>query len=94
MKKKIKLVLTAQLKDAAGVSAEVVEINEGEKLQEVIRSVGKQYGETFEAILFDENGDYRHSNLIVVNQVQVNFEDEININDGDEITLMSPIAGG
>ncbi len=94
MDKKVKLSLTAQLKDAAGVGSEMLEISQGQKFQEVIQSAAKRYGETFESILFDEKGNYRHSNLIVVNQAQVNYNEDISLNDGDEITLMSPIAGG
>ncbi|WP_223549108.1 MoaD/ThiS family protein [Aestuariivivens sp. NBU2969] len=90
----IKLKFTAQLKDRAGVDSDVILINEKDTLQDLIRELPKTYGSDFGAVLFEESGVYRHSNLIVVNQNQVRYEENIKMKDGMEIMLMSPISGG
>lgn len=94
MMKEIKLRFTAQLKDVAGVGTDMLIINEQTGLKDVLLQIAGQYGKEFTSILFDEDNNYRNSNLIVVNQTQVNFDDDIILNQGDEITLMSPISGG
>jgi molybdopterin converting factor small subunit len=90
----IKLRFTAQLKDIVGKGMDTVSVNEKEKLQDVLKNLVNNYGADFGNILFDENGAYRHSNLIVINQNQVDYKENISITDGMEITLMSPISGG
>lgn len=90
----IKLKFTAQIKDIVGTNADTISVEEGTKLQDVLSALVDKYGNDFKSILFDENGLYRHSNLIVVNQSQVNYDDNVTLTDGVEITLMSPISGG
>ncbi len=64
------------------------------KLQDLIMKLVDKYGSEFKSILFDENGTYRYSNLIVIDQSQVNYDDNTAMTDGVEVTLMSPISGG
>lgn len=90
----IKVKFTAQIKDVVGNSTDSINLEDGSKLQDLLRNLVNKYGNGFESILFDEDGSYRHSNLIVVNQAQENFDDNIVLIDGMEITLMSPISGG
>ena len=90
----IKIRFTAQLKDKAGTRVDTVSYVENETLQGFLKRISTQYGIEVQSILFDENGEYRHSNLIVINQSQVNYEDSITLADGVEVTLMSPISGG
>ncbi len=91
---KLKLRFTAQLKDLAGLGTDEITLNENEKLQSSLKIIAERYGEQFTHVLFDENGNYRNSNLIIINQDQVNYDENSALNDGDELTLMSPIAGG
>jgi len=90
----IKLRFTAQLKDAAGVGSDQIELLKNEKIQSFLKRTVDKYGSTYGNILFDEKGMYKHSNLIVVNQVQENYEENTLLNDGDELMLLSPVAGG
>ena len=90
----IKLRFTAQLKDFAGVGIDKVELGKNEKLQSLLQKLTERYGDRFNDVLFDENGSYRNSNLIVINQTQVDFDENTLLKDRDEVTLMSPIAGG
>lgn len=90
----IKLKFTAQIKDVVGSNSDTITIEGGNKLQDLLSALVNKYGIDFKSILFDDNGLYRHSNLIVVNQSQVNYDDNITLTDGVEVTLMSPISGG
>lgn len=90
----IKLRFTAQLKDKAGLGSDTISVNKEDTLQDVLRQLPKKYGTDFGTVLFDDNGTYRHSNLIVVNQNQVGYEENITVENGMEIMLMSPISGG
>ena len=90
----IKLKFTAQIKDAVGQGIDAITIGDNEKIQDVLDKLVDKYGNPFKAILFDKNNKYRNSNLIAINQFQVDYDENHALNDGDEITLMSPISGG
>jgi len=90
----LKIRFTAQLKDRAGLATDSIKIDANNKLQDLLKLLIEKYGESFGKILFDTDGSYRNSNLIVINQYQVNYNENTQLNDGDEIALMSPISGG
>ena len=90
----IKLRFTAQLKDVVGKGTDTVYVKDNVKLHDLLKNLTEKYGTNFGNILFDKNGVYRHSNLIVINQTQENYVDNIVLVDGMEVTLMSPISGG
>ena len=90
----IKLKFTAQIKDVVGTNADAISLEDGSNLQDLLNALVNKYGNNFKSILFDDDGLYRHSNLIVVNQSQVDYDDNITLIEGVEVTLMSPISGG
>ncbi len=90
----IKIRFTAQLKDVVGQGTDKITIEEKENLQSVLSRLTERYGDKFKNILFDESGTYRNSILLVLNQYQINYVDNVVLNDGDEIAIMSPISGG
>jgi MoaD family protein len=90
----IKLRFTAQIKEVTGVGTDQIELNENEKLHDLIKKLVDRYGHKFENILFNDAQVYRNSNLIVVNQSQVNYEENTTLTEGVQVTLMSPISGG
>lgn len=90
----VKVKFTAQLKEEAGIGADHIELAEGEKLQTVLKKLSDRYSEKFKNILFGNNGEYLNSNLIVINEFQENYKENPSLKDGDELMIMSPIAGG
>lgn len=90
----IKLRYTAQLKDVAKLGTDEIELKENEGIQFLLNCLVKRYDKGFGAILFDKEGNYRNSNLIVLNQAQVNYEEDSLLRDGDQVAIMSPISGG
>lgn len=91
---KVKVRFTAQLKDKAGLNTDLFELNPNEKIQSLLRRLVERYGNGFGEILFDEKGFYRNSNLIAINGCQVNYEENSKLNQGDEVTILSPVSGG
>ncbi|MCM4151035.1 hypothetical protein DHD05_05465 [Arenibacter sp. N53] len=94
MKKEIKLRFTAQIKTHTGVDVDTISIDDDEHVQVVLQKISKRYGPGITSTLFNADGSYRNFNLIAVNQIQVNYDDNTPLNQGDELMLMSPIAGG
>ena len=52
------------------------------------------YGKTFRHIVFDDSGDVRLSMIILVNGSTIKTNKPPELHDGDEIALLTPIAGG
>ena len=90
----IKLRYTAQLKDVAKLGTDEIELKEKEGIQILLNRLVEKYDKAFGAILFDKEGNYRNSNLIVLNRAQVNYEEDSLLRDGDQVAIMSPISGG
>ena len=90
----VEVQFTAQLKREADIGKEQIELDNGKDLRELIHLLFKRYSEGFDAILFDNMGTYRPSVLLVLNGVQVMYDDSNTLHDGDIVTIMSPIAGG
>ena len=90
----IKLRFTAQIKDAAGIGSDSIILFENEKLQSLLRRLPERYGEEFRKILYDDKGRYHSSNLIVLNEEQVEYDENKSLNNGDELIILSPVSGG
>ena len=90
----IRLRFTAQLKDQAGTETDQIQISDEMRLKELIDLLVLRYGEGFKQILFNHEGVYRNSNLIAINMEQVSYQDNNQLNEGDELTLISPVSGG
>jgi molybdopterin converting factor small subunit len=91
---KIIVKFTAQLKKEAGISKMEFKIDEQDSLLNIITKVAKSFNDNFYDMLLDEKGKFRQSIMLVFNGTQVGLYDPINFKEGDEILLMSPIAGG
>lgn len=90
----IRIRFTAQLKDKAGLGTDQIVLNSNEKIQSLLRRLVERYGHDFGQILFDEKGFYRNSNLIALNGFQVNYVENSDLKEGDEVTILSPVSGG
>ncbi|MEN7547782.1 MoaD/ThiS family protein [Rapidithrix thailandica] len=91
---KIKIKYTAQLKSEAGKTAQEYEVKNGESITELMANVAEQHSQKFRTILFDEKGQFRPSMLIAYNGNRISPATSPEWKENDEITLMSPIAGG
>ncbi len=84
----------SQLKKAAGTSREVVEVEAGTTVQDFLLStICTRYAGVARTIL-EESGALRSVLLVFVGDRQADLQTPLPLNDGDEVTLMMPIAGG
>ena len=90
----IRIKYFAQLKSKAGKTSEVLKLESGQDLQECIKTVSERNDGRIDEILFDESGTYRDSVVLVINSRQVRYVENPKMNDGDELMILSPIAGG
>ena len=83
----------AQIKSIAGKSSEVLELENGATLQGCIERLGKgDHG--INDILFDKSGVYLDTVILVINSQQTRYAENPKLSNGDELMIMSPIAGG
>ena len=74
----------AQLRQAAGTSAEEVELKAPCPVEELLALLGRRHGEGL--------GRMSSTALVFVNDVQA--DRGTTLGDGDRVTLLAPIAGG
>ena len=91
---KIHIKYFAQIKSKAGKSSEVLELESGGTLQGCIKKLSKENDHGINDILYDESGVYRDAVILVINSQQTRYAENPKMNDGDELMIMSPIAGG
>ena len=90
---KIKIKYTAQLKKEAGVSEDWKEVEQNLIVEDLLSDIADRHNAAFRNILFDEENNRRQSLLIIHNNEQIQSE-VLQVNENDEILIMSPIAGG
>lgn len=81
----------SQLRQQAGAASEAVQVPEGATVLDLLRAIAGQRAD-LSLHLLDEGRSKRPSLLVFVNERQV--EDKHALRDGDEVILMTPIAGG
>ncbi len=80
----------AQIRQKAGTESEIIEVADGATALEALQSI--EHGDEFSGLLFDESGAVRPVILFVVNDVPAAPEQVLN--DGDQVQVFSPVAGG
>lgn len=84
----------AQLRQAAGTSREELELDPGCTLADLVRRVAAAHGGPLEPLLLDAAGDPRRSVLLFVGDDQVRGDTPVELQNGDSVTLLSPVSGG
>jgi molybdopterin converting factor small subunit len=91
---KIRLEYVAQMKDAAGLSSEVLEVPAATSVLELLQTVAKSRGERLSGLLLTATGGLRPSALVFVGDEQFDAAEPRPLRDGDTVMVMSPLAGG
>lgn len=91
---KVTVEYTAQVKQAAGISAEEVELDKTCSVQDLVTWIAAAHGDPLRGILLDADGDVHPSLLLFVGDTQVRPRDSAPLNDRDVVTILSPISGG
>jgi MoaD family protein len=84
----------AQVKKEAGKGSETLEMEAGINLQSCVEKLSTRHTKSFREMLYDESGAYRDSVILIINNDQVRYAENPELNEGDELMIMSPIAGG
>lgn len=92
----IHVLYRGQIKAKTGCNNEILAIEQGETMNTLMRHLRHKYGNTVEKMLYDDSGNFRQMIMVVLNGSQVLGEEDWDneLKEGDEIMLMSPIAGG
>ena len=84
----------AQVRQAAGVDSERLPLDDGVDIQTALSELARRHGDDFRALVLDETGAVRPGLLTVVNGQSVPSPQQHPLADGDEISLISAVAGG
>ncbi len=83
-----------KVKKVIGKSKEVININEVVTVQEfIINNLCQRY-KGLRSIIIDHDGSINKIIAIFVNNRKLEVDDPMPLADGDEIAIMTPIAGG
>ena len=85
---------TAQIKQAAGIASEAIDVSEPCTVQDVISRVAQAHGEPLKGLLLNPDGLVQRSILLFVGDDQVRCHKPVKLNDQDVVTILSPISGG
>jgi len=85
----------AQIKQVAGVAHHIIELAKPCTVAEIARQVAANHGEQLADILLDDNQQPRSSILVFVGENQIHWDDDKTlVQDGQTVTLLSPVSGG
>ena len=85
---------TAQLRRAAGVASEKLELARGGTLQDIAQQAADRHGEELRKLLLDEHGRLQRSLLVFVGDEQRATDSSVPLTDGQTVTFAAPISGG
>ena len=92
---KITVYLNAQLKNAAGVDKLEVELKKDARFNDLIEHIKSLSVNVLNDILFTNNLHLANYFLFIYNlNKQIRPEENVLLNDGDIISIISPISGG
>ena len=84
----------AQIRRAAGIRSEIVDVPDGSDVGACVRSVAEAHDDPLRNLLLTSEENVQPSVLLFVNDSQVLSDDESPLSDGDTLTFMTPISGG
>jgi len=84
----------AQVRQAAGVSAEAVELGGPCPVGDLLARLAQRHGPPLGRLLLDRHGAPQPTLLVFVGNEQVVPGEQHLLADGDVVTVLSPMAGG
>ena len=83
-----------QVKRAAGMRSETVNVPDDCTVHALLRQVAGQHGEGLQKLLLSEAGDVQPGLLLFLGDSQVTAGEDPPLQSGQSLTIMSPISGG
>lgn len=90
----VTLNLFGQLRHIADADEVRIDVAEDGTLLSTLKTLTGKYDDTFSAMLFDESGAIRPTMMVLINETTIDKANPSSLQDGDQITLLSAIAGG
>lgn len=84
----------AQIKQAAGIAREHVELERPCLLHDFVLKLAEHRGDPLRRLLVDANGQLHSTILLFLNNEQVAAGTPVELQGGESVTLLSPMAGG
>jgi len=91
---RVKILYFGQLYTVTKKKSEDIEIAEDITLRSLLIDRASIYGDSFRTMVFDNDFNLRPSIIIVLNDKMAAKDKEVELQDGDEIKLLTAIAGG
>ncbi len=91
---RIEVKYLAQLKHAAGLSSETIEVQSPCTVSQLLRRISQGLEKKINLFLLDDKGNLHTTMLVFVDGELVRPESEQLLEDGETITLLPPMAGG
>ncbi len=91
---KITVHYLAQLRQAAGTGSEQIELDTAATVADLARRLAETHGDPLRRLLFDASGSLQPTNLFFIGETQAQPADRLSLQEGDVVTVLSPIAGG
>ncbi len=91
---KLSVEYKTQVKTAAGVSCEQVELDEPCTLKCLISHLAEKHGDPLKKILLDSDGNLQQAILLFLGERHLRWDDEVELTEGDTLTIFTPISGG
>jgi molybdopterin converting factor small subunit len=85
---------TAQLRRAAGVASEKIDLPAGCTLEQLAHALSDRHGEELRRLLLNADGRLQRSILVFVGEEQVTPSSDVALANGQTVTFAAPISGG
>lgn len=82
-----------QLKNAVGTGSEELDLGPC-SLVELIAELSRRHGESFRKLVCTPDGKPQSSILVCIGEEQVPVNESTVVQDGDDVTVLTPISGG
>jgi molybdopterin synthase sulfur carrier subunit len=92
---KVQVAFFAELREIAGEKGKTLEFNSQPKISEVLNLLVNTYGRMFEEKIFFK-GKLSEEYIFLLNGLSIRFLKGLDtpLNDGDELAILPPVAGG
>jgi molybdopterin converting factor small subunit len=91
---KVTVHYAAQIRQAASCASELIELDGPCSVAELVRLLAQRHGPPLCDLLLDRQGQTQPALLLFVGEEQVELGSAWMLRDGDEVTVLAPMAGG
>lgn len=91
---KVMVIYAGRPREVVGKTREIAELREGSKLRDLMRVLTDKHGQKFEINIYSKEKDKIADNIVIMHNGKTTHNLNEVLNDGDYVTLISPIAGG